>query len=264
MGLLSHIEKETSFGNDIQNVSFSAFCKKNNFPLCALFQKVKDNFLITKSVGLDAKSILSSVSSLDFWNGTIGNDTDVHSYKDETLSAFYQLFSEKIKDAIHSIHFARLNDSSIFAKIDTDQNYSPLQIDFSKINFSSTTPPSFQAQSKKNYSLFLLSSNVALQKIMSEVSFPKEIYTSLCNSIQDAFFEEISQMLCEPNFCKKNGNGEIKIVFESDGEIETELLQHHISSFAKNVFESFSDSLILVKAAFTSSSDEVTSFLTEN
>lgn len=136
--------------------SFSDLCRNFGVLHGSLFEITDGSFSASACTGLDAQSIALSVSSPDFWNGTIGGGTTIpppdsrvetdcshnalavgfntlgydaerHSIKPSAqiktfskslgnLTPFYQLFSPSVKDRLFSVHFLRLSSDAVFMK----------------------------------------------------------------------------------------------------------------------------------------------------
>ena len=93
----------------IKPQSFQNWARSNNFEHCGLFCCIEKTLVLKSAYGLDVESIASSVSTLDFWNGTLNQDMFL-SLKSEDLSFknYLQFFSEKYKNSISYISLLRL------------------------------------------------------------------------------------------------------------------------------------------------------------
>ena len=60
----------------------------------AIFAEVDGNFQIVLNHGFDAETVRKSISTHDFWNGTLASDGR-HILQGESLSGLYQLFSRR-------------------------------------------------------------------------------------------------------------------------------------------------------------------------
>ncbi len=60
----------------------------------AVFAEVDGNFQIVLNHGFDAETVRKSISTRDFWNGTLASDGR-HILQGESLSGLYQLFSRR-------------------------------------------------------------------------------------------------------------------------------------------------------------------------
>ena len=262
MGLLDHIEKTGTQKEQNIECSFFDFCNEHNFSTAAIFSRFGDTFVITKSIGLDATSIVTSVSSKDFWDGTIGFEKTCRTYKNEGLVGFYQLFSKELKEKIATLHFSRTNDDSIFMNITSKgfpESLLPVLSNYTFIKKESedfsVEPCGYEAQ------LLLLSTNNTISNILENANLSNAaVKTALHESLYTSFFVKISQTLERPNFCTQGKNGEIKIVLFSNSPISEELLQHHLINFSENFFDNLASKLILIKAGKSSSIKEIESF----
>lgn len=60
----------------------------------AVFAEINGNFQIVLNHGFDAETVRKSISTRDFWNGTLASDGR-HILQGESLSGLYQLFSRR-------------------------------------------------------------------------------------------------------------------------------------------------------------------------
>lgn len=102
MGLLTKIRTTAPI-----KPCFSTFCKKYGFIHAGVFGIVDGMYILIKAAGIDAQSVIHSVSSPDFWNGSVSKSDVWISYaaSDNSLSSFYQLFSKNVKDMLARVHF---------------------------------------------------------------------------------------------------------------------------------------------------------------
>lgn len=126
MGLLKKIEDSVK-----EKPYFSTFCKKYGFNHAGIYILRNNNFILTKSCGLDAETIFKSVSTKDFWEGTlnlkIDNDFWISfSRREDNLEPFFQFFSKKTVDSLNSIYyyiFKTTNETGIFFIINDEEEY---------------------------------------------------------------------------------------------------------------------------------------------
>jgi hypothetical protein len=259
--------------------SFSAFCHAYSFSHCALFTNVNDVFIMTQCEGIDAITVASSISSRDFWNGTIGSpDSFVSAKKDDNnFSGFYQIFSSSFKEQIEGLHFLKINDDCIFADIDfysyKDLSVSPVELRNVIIRYLSflknKTDISISLKVDCDFTyctafLLLLSAKIAINSSIRNAHITnKFIYDSLFTTIYKEIFFMLKQHFAEPNLCIESGNGEIKLILFAQKELDDTLLQYHISHTLQPILSTYSNSVILLKAGTASSEDGIRQFISE-
>ncbi|MCK9169013.1 MAG: hypothetical protein M0P01_01210 [Treponema sp.] len=298
MGLLSRISTElpaqVSFGESKNtgllakttklfespvSTSFSALCNTYSFLHCALFTNYNDVFIMTQCKGIDAITVASSISSRDYWDGTIGSSDFFVSLKkiDNKFSGFYQIFSSSFKEQIQGLHFLRITSDCIFVNIDFD-SYKDLSVSSAEIRnviicylSSVKNEDKISTVPKLNYDfmhttayLMLLSVKIAVNSSIRNVNISNElIHDCIFTTIYKEILCILKQHFLEPNICIQNGNGEIKLVLFAQKELDDTILQYHIAHTLKPVLSSFSNSIILLKTGTASSEDSIRKFIFE-
>ena len=262
--------------------SFSDLCRDFGILHGSLFEITDGSFAASACTGLDAQSIALSVSSPDFWNGTIGIDTSIKTFSKTlgNLAAFYQLFSPRIKERLSSVHFFRLSSDIVFMKADfIGENSSPpsetIKIaleEFIKNSghtgrskngntiFSSTA----SLPNDKSALFFLLSTKIAINRTLVSVS-PKSaavkerLFNVICSEISDM----LTYSFAAPNMCVQGKNGELHIVLFSHDDFDEAVLQFHISRFLSPFLSDAAAALMLIKAGSARSAEEIERFAVE-
>lgn len=105
-----------------EGLAFFDFITKHKIKYCAFFKRFSLHYAITNSFGLDAGTIINSLSTVDFWNGTIPCSNQVYksSNQDGSINSFLQLFSSELKEQIKTLSIIKLEDNSIFIIANTD------------------------------------------------------------------------------------------------------------------------------------------------
>ena len=96
-----------------QGLAFSDFINKHSLKSCAVLEQNNSFYYVKHSIGFDALSIISSVSTIDFWEGICKESQTVYSFTEKTLSPLLQLFSENLKYNLHELYFYKNAASQI-------------------------------------------------------------------------------------------------------------------------------------------------------
>lgn len=231
MGLLS---KTISLANS-NKIDFKQFTKKYNISLCAVFSKINNDYIITDSIGFDGISIISSISTSDFWEGTIKNKIDWLFYKtNEEMLPFYQLFSFNQKDKITGIVIKRLEDKILMVCSTNSFIFEPtpelsqdlLNISFlynNKINIENITKQKDEEIYKFELD-FSSAVNFHIQKNLRNTEYAGTVYDSISKEIV-SFLEK---SFPKPNIVSKISNSKIHIGNISNISIPFNLLQNHL------------------------------------
>lgn len=258
--------------------SFYDLCDAYSFTNCALFTIVNGFFVITACKGIDAASVASSVSSRDFWNGTIGSPGSFIDYAeiDSKFSGFFQLFSSSVKENTAGFHFLKVSGDCIFVNIDLG-SYKDISVPATELKeailsfLSSRTdnspPPLPELTFVFSHSIvymLLLSVKLAVNSSVRTADVgDKYLSNSIFLTVYTEIFSVLKKHFVCPNYCTRSGNGEIKIILCGQKTFDDSLLQYHIAKSLNSILSQYSDSVILLKAGTASSEDDVRRFMLE-
>jgi hypothetical protein len=258
--------------------SFFELCRKYSFSHSALLTLVNDTFVMTQCVGIDSSTVAASVSSRDFWNGTISHSEDFINYKktDTKFSVFYQLFSSFFKDNIAGLHFLKITDKCIFVDIDFN-SFKDILISACELKKTILLYLSSQKKEEQivlpgiNYDflqstafLMLLSVKIAVNSAIRDANISDKILqNTIFSTMYTEIFFTLKKHFKKPNFCIQSTNGEIKLILFTKSKIDDALLQHHIAYSLNPILSSHSGSIILLKAGTAASEDDIRHFILE-
>ena len=219
--------------NHSQNLDFFSLCHKYNFSNCAVFTKLNDFFCIENSLGFDGLSLITSLSSCNFWDGIITENNKLFCFKksDNTISPFYQFLSSELKDLIQIIFIIKNENHILFTCMKDESFYldeNSLNKDFNSLNmdiklaYDNSDKPCIQL----NYS-------DAVLKYIENQNLLGDNYNFLIKSLSNAIFNQ----LCL-NFNKENiifSNKYILITLSSMMNVPIQLIQQHIKINLKNI-----------------------------
>ena len=102
MGLLSRasILDNTTI---IPGLAFSDFINKYSLKTCALLESNGADYIVSDSIGLDAYSIISATSTVDFWNGICREAGHLYVFSGEEKTPLLQLFSINLKENLNTL-----------------------------------------------------------------------------------------------------------------------------------------------------------------
>ena len=117
MGLLSHMEdilardkalrSSGSMDDSIQKKKiedYHSFSERAALKQSAVLVPFGRRFFMRYEHGFDAVSIFKSISSVDFWNGTLPQHQQWHTFSGDDLEPFYQLFSNEFNHNLTDLH----------------------------------------------------------------------------------------------------------------------------------------------------------------
>lgn len=90
----------------VKRLDFYEFTKKYNLKICAILEAYKNNIVVSNCVGFDGITIISTLSTIDFWTGTIPSRNQWYKFStsDNTIAPFYQFLSFNLKEKIENIY----------------------------------------------------------------------------------------------------------------------------------------------------------------
>ena len=280
MGLLTKITNTTNN----EKPCFSTFCKKYGFVHAGVFGIVDGMYVLTKASGLDAETILSSISSQDFWKGIITSNTtwNTFSYQQDNLSDFYQFFSTFFKSQIQSLHIMQFSSNKqsfifIVAQLESEEkqvlpDITPSFIyELSQICVSQDTCADFEKNEQKisdglSYAPATLLS-ISFSEMIHRIKKEQTISTlNLCEQTITTFFSEITNLMQksfgESNIIAEMNNYEFHGVLFTNSKIDDLLLSHQFSQTMQPVYCNASpDAISVVTSDTTHSADVIRKFL---
>ncbi len=107
----SSSDQVVSAASDSEKLSFFDFIHKNSLSHCCIFKKINSIFVSSFSWGFDGDTILQSISTSDFWEGTIKPEQwNTFSREENSLNTMLQFFSEKLKSNFNFVYVYEIND----------------------------------------------------------------------------------------------------------------------------------------------------------
>ncbi|MBQ0004208.1 MAG: hypothetical protein KBT21_11805 [Treponema sp.] len=255
--------------------SFQEWAKSNGFDHCGLFTNIRGMMVITHSYGIDAQTIASSVSSKDFWKGTLKKEEQIINYSkdDQDFYNYLQFFSFEMKNNVSHITFVKINDNSnssilMIYKLNSDRNISisqeainSLTINNSDINYEFTFENSAELK-KHEYQLLQIDLSETVNSAIKEIQLPE---AGIKNAVMECIYNEIFDLLKtafpEPNYVSFKNNSIVKIAFSYSENFDDILLQSHINLLLNELLCKPEKYLSLVNNGKTNDSEKVINFL---
>lgn len=237
MGLLSKAENigtaELNSPELNSAVSFSEFICNNEIKICALFEFIQDKYFITNSIGFDASSIISSVSTKDFWNGLcIENSVKEFSKKENSISTLLQFFSFNMSEKLESIS-ALKNENRILV-VCNKQIDDKIKKQFALIGRSFSEPDSSKLNSLINSKTKCINCTINFDEaIDSFITANIKDKTEIPVFKQSIFNELANRIICytDINAVKVFDDGEekkVKAIFLAKQNTQFQLLMTHL------------------------------------
>ncbi|MCR4626616.1 MAG: hypothetical protein K5640_03130 [Treponema sp.] len=278
MGLLNKIENAAYNSKTFYNWAFT-----NGIEHAAVFQCISNKYVITHAKGIDAQTVLSSISSFDFFNGTILSFKKwlCTSAQTKAIEPYYQLLSGNYKDTVQKICFLPLTDSEkppvlmLFSleneelKLpdDNSENKEKILSYIEKTQDKTVEIPAQKINSllPNQANLFIISLKLAFQQIYKNTIINEELKSITEKTLYNEFFNQLYSCLSEHNLCQRGSDFEIKAAVFSNAELELNLFQAFISElFMPLTGETYAEKIVTISAGKSENSESIQKFLTQS
>lgn len=255
--------------------SFQDWAKSNGFEHCGLFCSIRGLMVITHSYGIDSQTIASSVSSKDFWKGTLKNDEQIISYSkdDQEFYNYLQFFSFEMKNNISHITFVKIGSENDFSILMVYKINSTSSISISQSAINSITLENkylnleFSLENcseikNHEYELLQMDLSKTVKSSIREIQLPEaSIEKTVIECIYSEIFDLLKSAFPSPNIISFKDNAVIKIAFVQNENIDDLLLQSHINLLLNELLCKPEVNLALINKGKTNDSEKVINFL---
>ena len=239
--------KKSLMAGEPHRLDFFEFAGKHNLEIAAILKNKNNTYRIENCIGFDGESICLSVSTFDFWQGTITNENQIYSYNASSSEAlpFFQFFSKKLQDKIQAIHIIKTNNNSIFFICNKDiQATTDFIKDLEGVENTEVTFEKSSALQNQNFSnSYIIDFSEALESFVlsnskNDIQFTKviinEIYNNLCISFP------------EPQAIEYSVKGQFTLRLSE--ELPVELIYNHIRIESSFILGNHSELLSIRKS----------------
>lgn len=249
MGLLSHIEESSKPKYENSKLSYFGFVNKYSLSHCAVFSKAGSNFFITHCSGFDSKTILSSFSTADFWEGTLKDSTwNFFSTDQNSTLPLMQFLSPDLKNAFSYFAVLKTPDKIFLIgdieKIENKIDLQLLESDFHNIDFNDYSVYSNEKflQKTNTYKVHLSFSKAVNSYLNAHCTTGLSLYNVFYST---AFYTEIIWKILNENVkieeCTSNT---ITFSISSDGEFNAKFLATILSNLLSQILETYTEELV--------------------
>ncbi|MBR5966934.1 MAG: hypothetical protein IK015_12545 [Treponema sp.] len=261
-------------------LTFQQWAKQNGFERCGVFRSKNGLMLLECANGMDAQSVFSSISTRDFWNGSVRSDTwitlDVES---PNFSAFTQFLGPEAKTKVKAFRIIKI--------LDGDEMLVFFQYSFETSGFAAAKD-SFKSEllevirchrqsllsepneklvnelsQKGKVRLFLISTKRAFEDAIQKIEVCE---TTLLNILINTVFEELfyktKKLFSTPAMIYSADPDEIKVAAIVNSEIEDEILKEQLSlEFADTIGVDAAKKIIILTAGYSDDNEEILDYL---
>ncbi|MBQ0163288.1 MAG: hypothetical protein KBS84_09050 [Treponema sp.] len=269
-GLLARASKST--GKTYS--SFQEWAKGNGLEHCGIFSCIRGMMVITHAYGIDAQTVASSVSSKDFWKGTLKDGEDIINYSkdDQDFYNFLQFFSFEMKNNVSHITFVKLkgDDLSVLMiynmnadkKINITENaVSNIPLENKYINYEFTQNNSKDIK-QHEYELLTVNLSETVSSSVKTIQLPEaSIEQAVIECVYNEIFDLLKTAFPAPNFVSYRDDAIVKIALVYNENLDDLLLQSHINLLLNEILCKQDENISLVNTGKTNDSDKVIDFL---
>lgn len=242
MGLLSRISAEfsNSAENNVQKVKFSFFdfIQKYSLSHCCVFSKVDTFYMSSSSWGFDGETILQSISTSDFWDGTLKeNKWNSFSTEENNLNSILQFFSIRLKHNFQYVQVYSANDKILLIALEKEPLEKSLLEEIANDFLSLSEDLDFFENSTIDEDFYSITISIADAANEISGNLSPSIKQVLNHSFYTEAFRIIWNLIDFPNLVHYNKNGIIHLSIKSESNITGNCLAHFLSSLLKEIFQ---------------------------
>lgn len=278
VGLLARASQISS-----KTLNFCEWATKNSIKRAAVFSPLNNFYYISDSINIDARTTSLSVSTADFWSGSVDftkRNFQSFSKKEGTLGRFYQFFREDLRHDVEELLFLpydyKGNTNILMIVLKQGETFVPPSVTDHLIKELSFIDPCLPDQTEDYYNnvlseidesyqanLFILSYKLSIEQLFEGIDISQpDIKEHIVNSMTKNLFDQLSKLFALPNCIAIDSSNEFKIVFLTKEEVDDKLLLAHIKTcLADYLGEKSASSLVLLIAGVTKNTKGAVTFL---
>lgn len=284
MGLLSVATgKNAGLLNKAQAAScltFQQWAEDKGIEHCGVFCEQGGLMMLKYAYGLDAPSVFSSISTKDFWLGSVRSDDWITVDRESpNFSAFTQFLSPAARGVVKSFRILKMNCKGslciFFGYSDKPAGFLRASADFANDLLSvlethaaslivEPTLASIRGLAVENKArLCLISTKRALDETTKNIEVSElTIQKVLINTIFEEIFFRTKKLFASPGAIYSEDSMEIKAAALINPDIEDEILKEQLFLEYKDLIgDEAAKKIIILTAGYSSSDDEIIDYL---
>lgn len=261
-------------------LTFQQWAKQNGFERCGVFRSKNGLMLLECANGVDAQSVFSSISTQDFWNGSVHSDTWVTLDRESpNFSAFTQFLGAEAKTNVKAFRILKFTDGEELV-VFFQYSYQPAGFLNVKDNFKQEllevlrchrqslmvepTRQMVETLSEKGcVRLFLISTKRALEETTQKIEICESgLLKVLINTIFEELFYKTKKLFQAPALIYSIDPDEIKVAAYVNSEIEDEILKEQLSlEYESLIGTEAAKKIIILTAGYSQDHEEIHDYL---
>lgn len=221
---------------NILPIYINDFLISNEISSFAVLEIINNHYFITNSFGYDVKSIYSSYSTVDFWNGLIKETNKIYNfnYENNSITHLFQFFSGDLIESIKQIlvYKTETNKIYIFCLKKTSNKLLQIQNQIKNLDLSFNLSVSKIETANSNFTLEI--QNTILEIVSENIRNKFYLKNSFFNAIKAELVNRLSFYFSNNSKISLNNDNKIEITANINSK-DFDLLEFHINENLKDI-----------------------------
>ena len=222
--------------DNILPIYINDFLISNEISSFAVLEIINNHYFITNSFGYDVKSIYSSYSTVDFWNGLIKETNKIYNfnYENNSITHLFQFFSGDLIESIKQIlvYKTETNKIYIFCLKKTSNKLLQIQNQIKNLDLSFNLSVSKIETANSNFTLEI--QNTILEIVSENIRNKFYLKNSFFNAIKAELVNRLSFYFSNNSKISLNNDNKIEITANINSK-DFDLLEFHINENLKDI-----------------------------
>ena len=221
---------------NILPIYINDFLISNEISSFAVLEIINNHYFITNSFGYDVKSIYSSYSTVDFWNGLIKETNKIYNfnYENNSITHLFQFFSGDLIESIKQIlvYKTETNKIYIFCLKKTSNKLLQIQNQIKNLGLSFNLSVSKIETTNSNFTLEI--QNTILEIVSENIRNKFYLKNSFFNAIKAELVNRLNFYFSNNSKISLNNDNKIEITTNINSK-DFDLLEFHINENLKDI-----------------------------
>lgn len=221
---------------NILPIYINDFLISNEISSFAVLEIINNHYFITNSFGYDVKSIYSSYSTVDFWNGLIKETNKIYNfnYENNSITHLFQFFSGDLIESIKQIlvYKTETNKIYIFCLKKTSNKLLQIQNQIKNLDLSFNLSVSKIETTNSNFTLEI--QNTILEIVSENIRNKFYLKNSFFNAIKAELVNRLNFYFSNNSKISLNNDNKIEITANINSK-DFDLLEFHINENLKDI-----------------------------
>ena len=221
---------------NILPIYINDFLISNEISSFAVLEIINNHYFITNSFGYDVKSIYSSYSTVDFWNGLIKETNKIYNfnYENNSITHLFQFFSGDLIESIKQIlvYKTETNKIYIFGLKKTSNKLFQIQNQIKNLDLSFNLSVSKIETTNSNFTLEI--QNTILEIVSENIRNKFYLKNSFFNAIKAELVNRLNFYFSNNSKISLNNDNKIEITANINNK-DFDLLEFHINENLKDI-----------------------------